>query len=118
MPVVQHKDLPQNQIHANKIDPTTNTELTPASLAILDARYTAAGGTFIPVTSEVPAGSLNGTNTVFTLTFTPTAGTTRVFLNGLRLKPGSGNDYTAATNTLTFSEAPLAGDQILVDYFR
>lgn len=37
--VILHKDLAGDDLHASKIDPTTNTELTPASLAILDSRY-------------------------------------------------------------------------------
>ncbi len=77
MPSVHHLDLTGDELHVHKIDPTIGTELTPGSLAILDTRYGQ------PVTSEVPAGTIDGANSIFALTFTPIAGTTRIFLNGL-----------------------------------
>ncbi len=119
MPSINHQALTGAELHVSKIDATTGTELTTPSLAILDARYAAAGAsTYTPVTSETPTGSIDGTNTTFTLAFTPTAGSTRLFLNGLRQKPGAGNSYTQVGTTITLSEAPQAGDELLVDYFR
>lgn len=70
------------------------------------------------VVGEVPAGTLNGTNTNFTLVSAPVAGTQQVYLNGLRQNIGAGNDYTIATNTITFAVAPISTDVILVDYWK
>lgn len=120
MPSTQHKDLTGAELHANKIDPTTGTELTPASLAILDARYGLGGGgsALVPVSGETPAGAINGTNTAFILAYAPAAGSVRLFLNGLRLRPGSGNSYTVSGTTVTLTAAPQPGDELLADYFR
>ncbi len=70
------------------------------------------------VTGEVPSGTLNGTNTNFTLASAPASGTEKVYLNGLRQNVGSGNDYTISTNTITFATAPVSTDVILVDYWK
>lgn len=68
------------------------------------------------VTRETPAGSINGSNTAFTLANTPTAGTEEVFLNGLLQEPGAGNDYTISGATITYLTAPISGDKIRVNY--
>lgn len=70
------------------------------------------------VFSEVPTGTVNGSNTDFVLTSTPTAGTLRVYKNGIRQKAAAGNDYTLTTATITFlaGNIPQTGDNILCDY--
>lgn len=68
------------------------------------------------VTLETPTGSINGSNAVFTLANTPTAGSVTVFLNGLAQQPGAGNDYTISGGTVTFAAAPLTGEKVLVSY--
>lgn len=70
------------------------------------------------VTEETPSGSINGSNTAFTLANTPTAGTLKLYLNGLRLKSGAGNDYTLSTATITMTTAPVSGDVLLADYMK
>lgn len=70
------------------------------------------------VTREVPSGTLNGTNTNFTLVSAPLSGTEEVFLNGLLQNGGAGNDYTIATNTITFAVAPVSTDIILINYWK
>lgn len=72
------------------------------------------------VTSEVPSGTVDGSNTNFTLANTPTAGTVKVYVNGVRMNPGSGNDYTISGNTLTFltGAIPTTGDVLLADYMK
>lgn len=67
------------------------------------------------VTGEVPSGSINGTNMVFTLANAYTTGSTMVYLNGIRAELGL--DYTeTAGHTITFSTAPGSGDDLRVDY--
>lgn len=66
--------------------------------------------------SEVPSGLVNGSNTTYTLAQTPTSGTLELYMNGIRQKAGSGNDYTLSGLTITMSQAPEAGSVLLADY--
>jgi len=68
------------------------------------------------VTRETPTGSVNGSNTTFTLAATPTAGTEELYLNGILQDQGAGNDYTISGATITMLTAPLSGDKIRVNY--
>lgn len=98
---------------------TSNTGGTLGSTAVTYVQDTA--GTLSPsnfVTEETPSGSINGSNTTFTLANTPTAGTVKLYLNGVRQKSGAGNDYTITTNTITMTTAPVSGDVLLVDYMK
>jgi hypothetical protein len=67
------------------------------------------------VDKEVPSGSINGTNTVFTVASTPVAGSTNLWLNGVLQTPG-GVDYTESGVTQTFVTAPPVGSTLLVSY--
>lgn len=78
------------------------------------ATSTGATGTFID--EEVPTGVIDGTNKVFTLANVPKAGSQKVYLNGIRLRAGAGNDYTIADKVITFVDAPVVNDTIVVDY--
>lgn len=68
------------------------------------------------VDREVPSGSINGSNTAFVLTNTPTTGSEHVYLNGILQEPGAGNDYTISAATITMLTAPLSGEKIRVSY--
>jgi hypothetical protein len=68
------------------------------------------------VDNEVPSGTINGSNTAFTLANTPIAGSVKLYLNGVRQEAGAGNDYTISGATITMLDAPLAGDKLLADY--
>lgn len=68
-------------------------------------------------TNETPSGIINGINTVFITAANFTAGKIRVYLNGLKQRAGIGNDYTeTGANQITFTNAPITGDTITVDY--
>lgn len=98
---------------------TSNTGGTLGSTAITyvqDTSGTMSVSNF--VTEEIPTGAINGSNTNYSLAYTPTAGTVRVYLNGVRQRSGAGNDYTISTSIITFTTAPIAGDVILVDYMK
>lgn len=57
--------------------------------------------------SESPSGSLNGTNTVFTLAAAPSPGSALILaLNGVVLRPGT--DYTISGATITLTTAPAS----------
>jgi hypothetical protein len=68
------------------------------------------------VVRETPTGTINGSNTTFTLANTPLSGTETVFLNGILQDAGAGNDYTISGGTITFLTAPATGDKIRVNY--
>lgn len=98
---------------------TSNTGGTLGTTAVTYVQDLA--GTLSPsnfVTEETPSGTINGSNTTFTLANTPTSGTVKLYLNGVRQKSGAGNDYTITTNTITFTTAPVSGDVILCDYMK
>lgn len=97
-------------------------EIASNALRVKDGGITAAklAQTYIQqshfIVSEVPGGSINGSNTAFTLANAPVAGTERLYLNGLRQRSGAGNDYTISGANLTWLSAPLTGDVLLADY--
>ena len=79
--------------------------------------------------SVSPSGDVDGVNTSFTVSpdkFLHLPGySERVYLRGLRLLEGVGNDYVASESggpgtgydTITLRAAPLSGDTILLDYY-
>lgn len=70
------------------------------------------------VFDETPSGTINGSNASFTIANTPTAGTVRLFRNGVRVLSGSGNGYTLSGTTITMTTAPVSGDSLRVDYMK
>lgn len=70
------------------------------------------------VTRETPSGSINGSNTSFTLANTPIAGTEHLYLNGLLLESGAGTDYTISGATITMLTAPVSGDKLRCSYLK
>lgn len=71
------------------------------------------------INRETPVGAVDGVNALFQLEFPQVAGTENVFLNGMLMEPGAGNDYTIdAQGAITLNAAPLVGDRVKVTYFR
>ena len=69
----------------------------------------------VNVYNETPSGIENGINKVFTTSLPFESGTTRLYLNGIRLKLGA--DYTeTGANQITYVEAPYSSDNIIIDY--
>jgi hypothetical protein len=66
---------------------------------------------------ESPVGVINGINTIFTLSNIPSPNTEQVFLNGVLMNSGNGNDYTINGNVITFLRQIQSDDIILVNYF-
>jgi hypothetical protein len=98
---------------------TSNTGGTIGSTAVTyvqDTSGTLSATNF--VTEEVPSGNINGSNTTYTLAYTPTSNTLKLYLNGVRLRSGAGNDYTISTNIITMTTAPISGDVLLADYMK
>lgn len=69
------------------------------------------------VTEYISSAIPNGSTVTFTTANNYVSGTTKVFLNGLRMYKGASFDYTeSAANAITFNYAPIAGDLIIIDY--
>jgi hypothetical protein len=98
---------------------TSNSGGTLGVTAVTYVQDNAAGITSANfVVEEIPAGSLNGVNTTYTLAFTPVSGKLKLFLNGIRLRSGVGNDYTISTATITMASAPASTDVLIADYIK
>ena len=68
------------------------------------------------IDKEIPSGSINGSNTAFTLVNTPVAGSEHVYLNGVLQESGAGNDYTISGANITLLSAPLTGEKLRITY--
>lgn len=88
---------------------------TAISAASASTDYMAPAGF---VTRETPTGTINGSNTSFSLANTPISGSESIFLNGVLQDSGAGNDYTISGSTITMLSAPLSGDKIRVNYMK
>lgn len=65
------------------------------------------------------SGIKDSSNKVYTLASSFISGSTRVYINGIRLTPGANYDYVeTGTNQVTFTNAPDSGDLITVDYIK
>lgn len=98
---------------------TSNSGGTLGSTAVSYAQDTSGTlSTSNFVTEETPSGSINGSNISFSLAFTPTTGTLKLYLNGVRQKSGAGNDYTITGNIIQMTTAPISGDVLIADYMK
>lgn len=100
---------------------TANDGGTIGSTAVTFSQLTTGGGGYTTanfVDKEVPSGTINGSNATFTLANTPTSGSEHLYLNGVLLQSGAGNDYTITTNTITMltTAIPVSGDKLAVSY--
>ena len=76
-------------------------------------KYAAASATS-HVTEETPSGTINGSNTSFTLANAPISGTLKLYLNGQRLTYTT--DFTLSGTTITMVTAPITNDILRADY--
>lgn len=123
---VTSAELAADSVVTAKIADLNVTTAKLAAEAVTSAKIAAAafssgikGGNGDPImvqmSIETPAGSINGSNTAFTLAHTPGAGMTQVFLNGLQQVVSV--DYTISSDTITFNVAPVSGDSLRAVYF-
>lgn len=68
------------------------------------------------VTRETPGGAIPGT--AYTLAVIPVVGSEQVFLNGLLLEEGAGNDYTISGLDITMLNATVSGDRLKANYIK
>lgn len=65
----------------------------------------------------VPSGTVNGSNTAFTIAQAPMeSANLLVFKNGLLQKQGT--DYTFSGTTITFAVAPATASELIAYYIR
>lgn len=96
---------------------TANQGGTLGTTAITFQQVNASGLTASNfVDKEIPSGSINGSNTAFTLANTPVSGSEHVYLNGVLQESGAGNDYTISGTAITMATAPLSGEKLRVSY--
>ena len=67
------------------------------------------------VYNEVPGGLINGSNTVFTTAFIFVAGSTEIYINGIRQTLNV--HYTEGSGQITIVDPPQVGDTVQIDYF-
>jgi len=66
---------------------------------------------------EVPSGTVNGSNTAFTLSASPhSPGAVLLMLNGLFLEQGS--DYSILDTAITMTTAPVVGQKLYSFYVK
>jgi hypothetical protein len=101
---------------------TSITGLLKGNGTAVSAASNTAGADYVAaanfITRETPSGTVNGSNTAFTLANTPVPGSETVMLNGLVQEPGAGNDYTISGAAITYLTAPLATDKLRVSYLK
>lgn len=103
------------------VDNLTSTGVVDKPLSanqgfVLDARLDtleAVNYTHVPLASYAIT---NNSPVVAALANTPAAGREAVYLNGLRMLSGSGNDYTISGAVITFEYNLHTNDQVTVEY--
>ena len=96
----------------------TGISLSTGSLGQVTINNVASGATTIEWNERL-SGTVDGVNAAFTLAYTPvTPQSIMVFLNGLLLEPGAGNDFTITGTTVTLAEAPLPDSKVIATYSR
>lgn len=65
---------------------------------------------------EIPSGTINGSNTDFTLSQIPLLNSERLYLNGVRQIKTT--DYTLTGQDISILKPPQTGDIIIVDYLK
>lgn len=66
------------------------------------------------IDDETPSGTINSSNTTFTLAKAPIAGSLKLYLGGARQRVTE--DFTLSNKTITFTIAPDTGSILLADY--
>jgi len=99
-----------------------NTGGTANALDLTVAQVKTMLGISTRVYRATPTGTVNGSNTTFTISALVISGTEKVYINGILLQAGAGTDYTiaySATTTITMLTAPKSTpfvDVLMVDY--
>lgn len=76
------------------------------------------GGGMGNVMAETPSGTIDGSNTSFTLTSNVKTNSLILLLNGQFQRAGASFEYTLSGRTITMNSAPLTGSQLFAWYIR
>lgn len=68
------------------------------------------------IDDETPTGAINGTNTVFTISKAPEAGSLKVYRGGQRQRVSQDYTLSEGNKKITFTVAPVVGEVILCDF--
>lgn len=94
--------------------PASGTQLT--ATYIIGSQVMISGSSSL-TTDETPTGTVNGSNTSFTTAKPYVANTLQVYINGVKQKRGTHfSEVTPTSGTFTISDAPLTGDDVMVEY--
>lgn len=100
---------------------TMSSDVTIGNTGVATVNHTAGSG-FLKYTdfvyNETPTGTVNGSNTAFTIANTPQNSSLELVLNGMVLEPGAGNDYTISGTAITMLFAPATGDKLRAYYTK
>jgi hypothetical protein len=66
--------------------------------------------------NETPSGTINGSNTSFTLAHAPLGTSLSLYKNGQLQIAGGAADYTLSSSTITYNAAPKTGDVLIANY--
>lgn len=118
MKVNEHKGVQQEAITGLKEKLAELDRIITAKRGTIGSTFGAVGPSVIVKTlfnqsfSETP----DGARTTFILAKAPRfSGAERIYQNGVRMDPGSSNDYTVTGKTVTFNTAPITGDKLRYD---
>jgi len=101
--------------HISTTAPTNGQVLTWVSVNNDWEPVTPSAGGTVNFVQEVPAGTMNSTNLVFTLSFTPNpAASLVVYLNGVEQVPAT--DITVSSAMITYAVAPKSNDLMIAEY--
>ena len=98
------------------IDPASSTALTSSSAGIKLVLPVDVVTNSKIVTREPANGTIDGTNVTFTLAYPIVAGSECVYLNGILMDEGTGNDYTISGQVITFEYPPEVDDKLRINY--
>lgn len=93
-----------------------------AAQGTIDAASIGGGGEIVVTGGDVKedlTSQITGSAVVFLTAHNYTAGSTEVFLNGLQLYKGVGNDYIeSGRNTITLSNPPKITNTLTINYLQ
>lgn len=97
---------------------TAGTNVTVTGTGTIADPYivNSSGGGSSTTPEEQEFTTTAGANQVYNLTSTPIAKTLALFLNGVKMRVGAGNDYTISGTTITVLRTTTAGEWINATY--
>jgi len=115
----QGSKVPQYRLLNPPLAPAITNNNVTTTIVNSTSSANGNGGSSSPtiIDAETPAGLVNGSNTIFTLSNSPYPSSgLSLYVNGLYQIQGIGGDYTLAGNTITMSTAPSIGYLIRASY--